>query len=76
MLRMRWWNRLGVKLAAAITLCSILTMALLLVLLLRSQRRHLLGIAELGREEILAIFDSALAFRRDYLRQSRKSEAA
>ena len=37
-----WWNRLGVKLAVAITLVSVLTFGVFLVLVLRSQRRHLL----------------------------------
>ena len=46
MSRIRLWNRLGVKLAAAITLCSVLTLGVLLALVLRSQRRHLLEQAQ------------------------------
>lgn len=46
MVHIAWWSRLGVKLAAAITLCSVLTLAVLLVLLLRSQQRHLLDQAQ------------------------------
>jgi len=41
--RIRWWNRLGVKLAAAITLISVITLGVLLVVMIRSQRRHLLA---------------------------------
>jgi two-component system NtrC family sensor kinase len=37
-----WWNRLGVRLALAITLISVLTFSVFLLLVLRSQRRHLL----------------------------------
>jgi two-component system, NtrC family, sensor kinase len=37
-----WWNRLGVKLAVAITVVSVLTFGVFLALVLRSQRRHLL----------------------------------
>jgi two-component system NtrC family sensor kinase len=36
-----WWNRLGVKLAAAIALVSIATLSLFVVLMIRSQKRHL-----------------------------------
>jgi two-component system NtrC family sensor kinase len=46
MVHIPWWNRLGVKLAAAITLCSVLTLGLLLALVLESQRRHLLEQAQ------------------------------
>ena len=46
MVHIAWWSRLGVKLAAAITVCSVLTLAVLLVLLLRSQQRHLLEQAQ------------------------------
>lgn len=46
MAHIAWWSRLGVKLAAAITLCSVLTLAVLLVLVLRSQQRHLLEQAQ------------------------------
>jgi two-component system NtrC family sensor kinase len=37
-----WWKRLGVRLALAITLISVLTFSVFLLLVLRSQRRHLL----------------------------------
>jgi two-component system, NtrC family, sensor kinase len=37
-----WWDRLGVRLALAITLISVLTFSVFLLLVLRSQRRHLL----------------------------------
>jgi two-component system NtrC family sensor kinase len=46
MVQIQWWNRLGVKLAAAITLCSILTLGALVALVLRSQERHLLEQAQ------------------------------
>jgi two-component system NtrC family sensor kinase len=39
----RWRNRLGVKLAAAITLVSVATLSILFVVMVRSQRRHLLA---------------------------------
>jgi two-component system, NtrC family, sensor kinase len=39
----RWWNRLGVKLAVAITVISVITLAVVLVVMLRSQRRQLLA---------------------------------
>lgn len=42
----RWWNRLGVRLAAAITLCSVITLGVFLALVLRSQERHLLEQAQ------------------------------
>ncbi len=40
---LRRWNRLGTKLAAAITLVSIFTLAAFLALVLDTQRRHLVG---------------------------------
>lgn len=46
MSHIRLWNRLGVRLAAAITLCSVLTLGLFLALVLQSQRRHLLEQAQ------------------------------
>ncbi|HVL69307.1 MAG TPA: ATP-binding protein [Vicinamibacterales bacterium] len=48
MVHIPWWRRLGVRLAAAITLCSVLTLTLFLALVLRSQRRHLLDQAQRG----------------------------
>jgi two-component system, NtrC family, sensor kinase len=41
-----WWKRLGFKLAAAITLCSLLTLGVFAALMLRSQQRHLLDQAQ------------------------------
>jgi two-component system, NtrC family, sensor kinase len=38
-----WWHRLGVKLAAVITLVSVVTMTGFLALMLTSQRRHLMA---------------------------------
>ena len=46
MVHIRLWNRLCVRLAAATTLCSVLTLGLLLALVLQSQRRHLLEQAQ------------------------------
>jgi two-component system, NtrC family, sensor kinase len=37
-----WWKRLGFRLAAAITLCSLLTLGVFAALMLRSQQRHML----------------------------------
>lgn len=41
-LRIAWWNRLGVRLATAIALVSVITLSVFLVLVLRSQNRHLM----------------------------------
>jgi two-component system NtrC family sensor kinase len=46
MKQLPWWDRLGVKLAAAFALFSVLTLALFLNFVLRSQRRHLLDQAQ------------------------------
>jgi two-component system NtrC family sensor kinase len=40
-MQIRWWDRLGVKLATAIALATVLAMGVSLVLLLRTQRQHL-----------------------------------
>ena len=37
-----WWNRLGVRLATAIAFVSIITLSVFLLLVLRSQTRHLM----------------------------------
>jgi two-component system NtrC family sensor kinase len=37
-----WWNRLGVRLATAIAFVSIITLSVFLLLVLRSQNRHLM----------------------------------
>ena len=37
-----WWNRLGVRLAAAIALVSVITLSVFLLLVLRSQTDHLM----------------------------------
>ena len=47
-LNVRWWNRLGIKLATAITLVSVATLGVFLTATLRSQRRHLLEQARLA----------------------------
>jgi hypothetical protein len=36
-----WWRRLGVRLAAAITFIGVLTLTVFLLLVLRSQNRHM-----------------------------------
>ena len=41
-LNIPWWNRLGVRLAAAIALVSVITLSVFLLLVLRSQTRHLM----------------------------------
>ena len=41
-----WWKRLGFKLAASITLCSLATLGVFALLVLRSQERHLLDQAQ------------------------------
>jgi two-component system NtrC family sensor kinase len=47
-LNVRWWNRLGIKLAAAITLVSVATLGIFVTATLRSQRRHLLEQARIA----------------------------
>ncbi len=47
-LNVRWWNRLGIKLATAITLVSVATLGIFVTATLRSQRRHLLEQARLA----------------------------
>jgi two-component system NtrC family sensor kinase len=41
-LNIPWWNRLGVRLAAAIAVVSVITLSVFLLLVLRSQTRHLM----------------------------------
>ncbi len=57
-MKIRWWDRLGVKLATAIALVTVLTLGTSLVVLLRSQRQHLtshaLGSAVVVSETVLS----------------------
>ncbi|MBA3886402.1 MAG: hypothetical protein H0X67_11820 [Acidobacteria bacterium] len=41
-----WWKRLGFKLAAAITVCSLATLGVFVALVLHSQQRQLLDQAQ------------------------------
>jgi len=56
-MQIRWWDRLGVKLATAIALVTVVTLGVSLVLLLRNQRQHLtshaLGSAAVMSETVL-----------------------
>ena len=41
---LKWWNRLGVRLTIAIALVTLATVAVLLLLVLRAQERHLVAL--------------------------------
>ena len=70
--RIPWWNRLGVKLAVAITLVSVLTFGVFLVLVLRSQRRHLL---EQARRTAAVVSDTINASIHYDMLHDRRQEA-
>jgi two-component system NtrC family sensor kinase len=67
-----WWNRLGVRLAVAITLVSVLTFGVFLVLVLRSQRRHLL---EQARHTAAVVSDTINASIHYDMLHDRRQEA-
>jgi two-component system NtrC family sensor kinase len=72
MVDMPWWNRLGVKLAVAITACSALTLGIFLVLVLRSQERHLLDQAQ---RSAAVVSDTITASIQKDMLHDRKDEA-
>ena len=71
-LNVRLWNRLGIKLAAAITLVSVVTLGLFLTMTLRSQRRHLL---EQARHAAATVSDTVTNSLEHDMLQDRRDDA-
>ena len=65
----RWWDRLGVRLTAAIAVLALLTVAILLGLVVRTQERHLVDMVVSGTDVLaetirLSTYHDMLADRR------------